>query len=126
MSQKLSDLDSEFRTHHHAFVDLIDDEETLAKEQEVLDTHDDLVSELSVRVKQVITVSSPSSNESSRRIATCKLTHLQKSLTSITSAINDPSTARSDVCLVKQYEERKNRLKRPLWCQVTETRHPNV
>ena len=31
MCQKLSDVDSEFRTHHHAVVDLIDDEETLAK-----------------------------------------------------------------------------------------------
>ena len=105
MSQKLCDVDSEFRTHHHAVIDLIDDEETLAKEQELLDTHDDLVSELSVRVKQVIAAASPSSNESSRRIATRKLTHLQKSLASITSAISDPSTAPSDVCLVKQYEE---------------------
>ena len=51
MSQKLSDLDSEFRTHHHALIDLIDDEDALAKVQEVLDTHDDLVAELSVRVK---------------------------------------------------------------------------
>ena len=51
MSQKLSDLDSEFRTHHHALIDLIDDEDALAKEQEVLDTHDDLVAELSVCVK---------------------------------------------------------------------------
>ena len=83
MSQKLSDLDTEFRTHHHALVDLIDDEETLAREQETLDAHDDLVAELAVRVKQVIAASSPSSNESSRRIASRKLTHLQKSLTSI-------------------------------------------
>ena len=41
MSQKLSDLDLEFRTYHHSLIDLIDDEEALAKEQEVLDTHDD-------------------------------------------------------------------------------------
>ena len=92
-------IESKFRTHHHAVVNLIDDEETLAKEQELLDTHDDLVSELSVRVKQVIDAASPSSNESSRRIATRKLTHLQQSLASITSAISDPSTAPSDACL---------------------------
>ena len=114
MSQKLSDVDSEFRTHHHAVVDLIDDEETLAKEQKVLDTHDDLVSELSVRVKQVIAAASPSSNEFSRRIATRKLTHLQKSLASITSAISDPTSAPSDACLVKQYEERTNSLNKDL------------
>ena len=60
MSQKLSDLDSEFRTHHHAVIDLIDDDEALAKEQETLDAHDDLLTELSVRLKQVIDTSSPS------------------------------------------------------------------
>ena len=32
MSQKLSDLDSEFRTHHHTLIDLLDDEEYLAKD----------------------------------------------------------------------------------------------
>ena len=79
MSQKLSDLDSEFRTHHHAVIDLIDDEEALTKEQETLDAHDDLLTELSVRLKQVIDTSSPSSSESSPRIAARKLTHLQKS-----------------------------------------------
>ena len=53
LSQKLSDLDSEFRTHHHARIDLFvfDAEETLAKEQETW------TAELSVRVKQVIAAS---------------------------------------------------------------------
>ena len=114
MSQKLTDLDSEFRTHHHNVVDLIDDDDTLAKEQETLDSHDDLVAELSVQVKQVIAASSPSSNESSRRIANRKLTQLQKSLASITSAISDFSTDPSDVCLLKQYEERTNDLNKDL------------
>ena len=114
MSQKLADLDSEFRTHHHAVVDLIDDEDTLAKEQETLDAHDDVVAELSVRIKQVIATSSPSSNESSRRITTRKLGHLQKSLASITSAISDLSADPSDTCLLKQYEEKTNDLNKDL------------
>ena len=127
MSQKLSDLDSEFRTHHHALIDLIDDEDTLAKEQEVLDTHDDLVAELSVRVKQVIVASSPSTSESSRRISSRKLAHLQKSLTTITSIIRDTSTTLSDTsiirdtsttlsdtCLLRQYVEMTNGINRDL------------
>ena len=114
MSQELSDLDTEFWTHHHALVDLIDDEETLATEQETLDAHDDLVAELAVRVKQVIAASSPSSNESSRRIASRKLTHLQKSLTSIMSIVSDTSTTVSDTCLLRQYEERTNDINRDL------------
>ena len=114
-SQKLSDLDSEFRTHHHALIDLIDDEETLAKEQETLDAHDDLVAELSVRVKQVIAASSPSSNESTRRILSRKLLHLEKSLTSITSIISGTDSAPpSDTCLLRQYEERASDINRDL------------
>ena len=114
MSQKLSDLDAEFQTQHHAVIDLIDDDEALAKEQEILDAHDDLVTELSVRVKQVISASSLSANESSRRIATRKLSHLQKSLNSIASAIGDGSSPPSDMCLLKQYEERTSDINKDL------------
>lgn len=114
MSQKLSDLDSEFQTHHHALIDLIDDEDALAKEQEVLDTHDDLVAELSVCVKQVIVASSPSTSESSRRISSRKLAHIQKSLSTITSIIRDTSTTLSDTCLLRQYEEMTNGINRDL------------
>ena len=42
---KLLDLDAEFRTRHHALIDLTDDEDALTKEQEALDSHDDLVDE---------------------------------------------------------------------------------
>ena len=118
MSHKLSDLDSEFRTHHHALIDLTDDEDALAKEQEVLDNHDDLVAELSVRVKQVIAASSPSTSDSSRRISSRKLVHLQKSLTAITSMISDSSTTPSDICLLRQYEERTNGIN----CELVKTR----
>ena len=37
MLQKLEMLDNDFRTHHHALVDLIDDEGTLSEEQGTLD-----------------------------------------------------------------------------------------
>ena len=113
MSQKLSDLDSEFLTHHRAVIDLIDEgDEALAKEQ-VLDAHDDLVTELSVRVKRVTSASSLSTNEASRKIATRKLSHLQKLLNSIASAIGD-SAPPSDMCLLKQYEERMSDLNKDL------------
>ena len=102
------DLDTEFQTHYHAVVDLI---EALAKEQEVLDAHDDLMTEKSVWVERVI---SASSNEASRRIAARKLSHLQKSLNSIASVIGDLSTFLSDVCLLKQYEQRASHLNQDL------------
>ena len=106
MSQKLTDLDAEFRSHHHALIDLIEDDDALSREQETLDAHDDLVAELSVRIKRVIATSSPSMNESARRIASRKLAHLQKSLDSIDSVVNDTSKAITDMCLYQQYEER--------------------
>ena len=72
------------------------------------------MTELSVRVKQVISASSLSANESSRRIATRKLSHIQKSLNSIASAIGDGSSPPSDMCLLKQYEERTSDINKDL------------
>ena len=40
---KLESLDSEFKVHHYAVVDILDKDENLAKEQEVLDEHDDTI-----------------------------------------------------------------------------------
>ena len=41
MTQKLDTLDSEFKVHHFALVDVIDGDEFLLKEQETLNEHDD-------------------------------------------------------------------------------------
>ena len=79
-----------------------------------MDAHDDLVAELSVRIKQVIVSSSPSANESSRRIVSRKLTHLQRSLDSIDSVVKDTSVTTSDTCLLRQYEERVGDINREL------------
>ena len=103
MTRKLDSLDSEFRTHHHAFIDLIDDEETLQKEQSTLDEHDDFVAELAVRIQQLITVCTPPSDASPRKIASRRLSHLQKSLSSIHTAIASLSGGPDDTCLLRQY-----------------------
>ena len=44
MSQRLETLDSDFKLHHYA---LIDDTETMLKEQDILDGHDDEMATLS-------------------------------------------------------------------------------
>ena len=51
MTRKLDAMDSEFRIHHHALVDVIDDEEALLMEQKTLDDYDDFVAELSARIQ---------------------------------------------------------------------------
>ena len=53
MSQKLISLDAEFRNQHYSLIDMIDDEDTLAGEQEVLDKHDDTIAELTARVERL-------------------------------------------------------------------------
>ena len=58
---KLESLDSEFKVHHYAVVDILDKDEDLVKEQEVLDEHDDAIAELATRIQKVIsTCSAPS------------------------------------------------------------------
>ena len=47
MLKELESANSDFRTHHLAIIDLVDDEGTLITEQNALDTHDDAVSDIS-------------------------------------------------------------------------------
>ena len=56
MSQMLDTLDADFKKHHYAIIDHIDeaDEETLGREQDALDQHDDGISNLTMRIEQVI------------------------------------------------------------------------
>ena len=84
MARKLDALDSEFRTHHHALVDLIDDEEALLA---TLDDHDDFVAELSARIQQLVNACTPSSDPPLRKIASRRLSHLKKALSSVRAAI---------------------------------------
>ena len=46
--KKLDTLEAEFKTHHYALIDLIDDDDDLREEQELLDRHDDEMSTLVV------------------------------------------------------------------------------
>ena len=115
MAVKLSELDSDFRDQHHALIDLIEGDEALERQQETLDAHDDLVTELSVRIKQIISASSPSAINSSRKALSRKLIHIQKSIDSIASFVTDTSTAAdTDVCLLRQYIEKAADINRDL------------
>ena len=105
-AKKLSELDTDFHAQHHALVDLIEGDEALEREQETLDAHDDLVTELSVQIKQIISSSSPSVTDSARKTLSRKLIHIQKRIDSIISFISDASAADTDICLLRQYEEK--------------------
>ena len=112
MTRKLDSLDSEFRTNHHALIDLIDDDETLHKEQTVLDEHDDSIAELAARTEQLIKLCTSASDPSPRRIASRRLSHVKKTLASIVEAVT--TSGKDDTCLLHQYEEQLMDIKREL------------
>ena len=114
MTRKLDALDSEFTTHHHALVDLIDDEEALLTEQKTLDDHDDFVAELSARMQCLINACTPSSDLPLRKIASRRLSHLKKTLSSVRSAITSSGEESIDVCLLHQYDEELGHCKKEL------------
>ena len=51
---RLGTLNSEYKVHHFALIDLIEDEAVLQREQENLDNHDDVVSNLSIRIQRLV------------------------------------------------------------------------
>ena len=113
MQQNLDALDTEFRVHHHNVIDLTDSEDSLPREQDVLDKHDDLVADLSVRVKQLIDACT-SSDTTPRKVATRRLTHVKKTLSNVSSAIGMLSGDPDDTYRLRQYEEQLIDLKKEL------------
>ena len=114
MQQKLDALDAEFRSHHHNVVDLTDNEDFLTREQDTLDEHDDLVAELSVRIKQIITTCTPS-DATPRKVAIRRLAaHVRTTLSDVSSGIGALSSDRDDTCRLHQYEEQLVDLKKEL------------
>lgn len=85
---KLDSLDTEFRKHHFTVVELIDSEDTLATEQANLDTHDDWISDLNILLQRVVNASAPSINNSTLKISTKRLAHLESTLTSMSSDLS--------------------------------------
>ena len=106
MSQGLESLDSDFKLHHYALINLIDDAETTLKEQDILDGHDDEMATLSTRIKQLIVVCDSSSKFGPRRLA-----HHERNLSTVNKEIGSLSGGPDDVCLLRQYEEQLRDLK---------------
>ena len=105
MLSKLESLDSEFRKQHFATVDLVEGEEALAAEQAVLDSHDDDVAQLSLRLQRVISSCSTSTKVNPHRTLQKRLTYLQTALTSISTSLASLPDGSDGVILLRQFEE---------------------
>ena len=113
MTQKLDSLNADFRIHHHAIVDVVDDKETLEREQTILDEHDDVIAELAERIEQLVSLCASISDSLPHRIASRRLSHLQNKLSSVSESITS-SNGTVDTCLLNQYEEQLSAIKREL------------
>ena len=89
MSQILDTLDVDFKKHHYAVIDRIDeaDVETLGREQDALDQHDDGISNLAMRIEQVIAICSFTSGLGARKIASRRLSYLKNNLSAVSTAV---------------------------------------
>ena len=114
MARKLETLDADFRIHHHALIDLINDEDSLITEQGTLDNHDDFVAELSARIQQLIGTCTSTTDQSTCKVSVKRLSRLQRSLASIRTAIPSDESSIMDVCLLHQYEEELAHYKKEL------------
>ena len=95
IERKLNSLDADFRKHHFAIIDLIEEEneEMLSREQEILDSHDDKLDSLFVRIKLLLSAISHSLyTERQRKSCLLKLSCLQKKILSIRDAVVSSTT----------------------------------
>ncbi len=90
LASRLSSLDTDFKTHRYANVDILP-EEALEAEQAILDEHDDRITDLTVRLGQL--VAEPDSSSHSRTASgpgshlTKKLAHVEKSIQAVTETV---------------------------------------
>ena len=101
MISKIESTDNDFRTHHFGIIDLIDadDEEALLNEQDVLDKHEDKISDIFLCLKALIAEFTPLSNE--RKMLALKLSHLEKKIDATRTEIDGIPPDHDDIDLVQ-------------------------
>ena len=118
--KRLETLDANFKTHHLAIMDKVDDEEQLGVEQEALDQHDDDVMHLSIRLQTLLRPAATSLDTHThsllpdRTIIERHLAQLQARILAVDEEISHLSGDPNDVHLVHLYQEQLTDLKREL------------
>ena len=100
LTTRLNSLMEEFKLHHFSVIELLDEEEDLATEQEIFDTQDEEITQLALRLENLVSSSDPTQY----KMAFNHLKHLEKGLLSVCSDI-PTSPVDDDVCLLQQFEE---------------------
>ena len=118
--KRLETLDANFKTHHLAIMDAVDEEGQLEAEQEVLDQHDDDIMNLSMRLQAMSAPARPTPTPpetpplSDRTVVERHLAQLQTRLAAAKEDISGLVGSPSDVHLVYLYQEQLSDFKREL------------
>lgn len=86
-------------------MDLTTTEEALAEEQQALDDHEDIISELSIHVQRLIASVTPSASSDALKLSTKWLTLLQGKLKDIDTAVNGMDDDEDNICALEEYRD---------------------
>ncbi len=114
MLAKLETIDGDFKSQHLALIDILEDETALEEEEATLDDHDNVVPDLSLRLKKLIPSRSVPRGLDPRKTATRRMSHVRKNLTTFQSDIDGMGSEPRDVCLIRQHEEQLLEMKKEL------------
>lgn len=134
MSDKLESLDKEFRTYHFAIVDAADSDEDAAAEQSELDTHDDNVASLQVRLGTLLsklvtplsvhhittepsrdmTPDRPATTIDGRTLIERKLSQLESRVEQVSKACSKLTADPKELHMIDLYSEQLTEFKREL------------
>ena len=118
LASKLESLDAEFKVHHYSVIELIENEDELDDEQDAIDQHDDIVTELGICIQKLVSVCSSSSTSPSspRNLQSRKLQRLQlvKELESVREATATLDNEVDNTCRLQLHQERLSEFRREL------------
>ena len=80
MVKSLQGHDADFKNHHLALIDLLDNDEELEKEQRTLDDHEETVSNLLVRLNGIISANTVRTDPEPRKVESRRLARIKKNL----------------------------------------------
>ncbi len=117
LHKKLDTLDVEFKTHHLMVIDAVADDEAAAAEQLELDSRDDNVASLQVRMKMLLAIpaaSMPTLTSDVRTIAERRLDQFDARLSLENTAVSRLTSILMDLHMVDLYQEQLAEFKREL------------
>ena len=116
LTSNLKTLDEQFKVQHFLVIDEIDEgnEGSLAKEQEILDNHDEEISTLSLRITQLVRHCSTASDCGARKTLSRRPMDLDTRLKAVQSASDPLSSSPEHIHLLQQYHEQLNDFKAEL------------